>query len=158
MVFDAESIERPLGDGNPELARHNDTIALQYLSQIERQNIQARVRDVLTQRLPQGEPSQADVADVLSMSVRTLQRKLGESGNTYLEILDETRYEMARAYLSAPRFSINDVTYLLGFSAESCFTRAFRRWTGQSPSEWRTRGPLVARRAQNHSSSAERRL
>jgi AraC-like DNA-binding protein len=141
LVFDAQSIEHPLGDGNPELALHNDTIALQYLSQIERQNIQARVRDVLMQRLPSGEPSQGDIAETLSMSVRTLQRKLGDCGISYLEILDETRYEMARAYLSSRRYSINDVTHLLGFSAESCFTRAFRRWTGQSPSGWRAHGP-----------------
>jgi AraC-like DNA-binding protein len=73
------------------------------------------------------------------MSARTLQRKLGESGTTYKEILDDTRYALALAYLSAPRHSVSDVTYLLGFSAGSCFTRAFRRWTGQSPSDWRAR-------------------
>jgi AraC-like DNA-binding protein len=139
LTFDAESIERPLDGGNPELARHNDAIALQYLSQIERDNIQWRVRDVLTQRLAQGEPSQEEVAELLNMSARTLQRKLGEGGVTYKEILDETRRVLALAYLSAPRHSVSDVTYLLGFSAGSSFTRAFRRWTGQSPSDWRAR-------------------
>jgi AraC-like DNA-binding protein len=137
LIFDCESIERPLDGGNPELARHNDAIALQYLSQIERDNIQARVRDVLTQRLAHGEPSQEDVAELLNMSARTLQRKLGDGGTTYKEILDETRRVLALAYLSAPRHSVSDVTYLLGFSAGSSFTRAFRRWTGQSPSVWR---------------------
>jgi AraC-like DNA-binding protein len=137
LIFDCESIERPLDGGNPELARHNDAIALQYLSQIERDNIQARVRDLLTQRLAHGEPSQEDVAELLNMSARTLQRKLGDGGTTYKEILDETRRVLALAYLSAPRHSVSDVTYLLGFSAGSSFTRAFRRWTGQSPSVWR---------------------
>lgn len=137
LIFDAESIERPLDGGNPELARHNDEISLRYLSQIERQNIQVRVREVLTQRLAHGEPSQEDVAELLNMSARTLQRKLGDSGNTYKEILDQTRRELALAYLSAPRYSVSDVTYMLGFSAASCLTRAFRRWTGQSPSDWR---------------------
>jgi AraC-like DNA-binding protein len=139
LVFDADSIERPLDGGNPELARHNDAIALQYLSQIERENIQARVREILTQRLARGEPSQEDVAELLNMSARTLQRKLGDSGTTYKELLEKTRHELALAYLSASRYSVNDVTYLLGFSAASCFTRAFRRWTGQSPSNWRAR-------------------
>jgi AraC-like DNA-binding protein len=139
MIFDAASIERVLNAGNPDLARHNDAMPLQYLSQIDRQNIQVRVREILLQRLPGGEPSQEDVADLLTMSARTLQRKLGDSGNTYKGILDETRRELALAYLSAPRYSISDVTYLLGFSASSCFTRAFRRWTGQSPSGWRER-------------------
>jgi AraC-like DNA-binding protein len=137
LVFDRDAIERPLDGGNPELARHNDAIALQYLSQIERDNIQGRVREVLTQRLSHGEPSQEEVAELLNMSARTLQRKLGDGGTTYKEILDETRRVLALAYLSAPRHSVSDVTYLLGFSAGSSFTRAFRRWTGQSPSVWR---------------------
>jgi AraC-like DNA-binding protein len=137
LVFDWEAIERPLDGGNPELARHNDAIALQYMTQIERDNLQGRVRDVLTQRLARGEPSQEEVAELLNMSARTLQRKLGDGGTTYKEILDETRRVLALAYLSAPRHSVSDVTYLLGFSAGSSFTRAFRRWTGQSPSDWR---------------------
>jgi AraC-like DNA-binding protein len=142
LVFDRESIERPLDSGNPELARHNDAIALQYLTQLERDNIELRVRGVLTQRLAYGEPSQEDVAEILNMSARTLQRKLGDGGTTYKEILDGTRHALALQYLSAPRHSVSDVTYLLGFSAGSCFTRAFRRWTGQSPSDWRAGAAL----------------
>lgn len=138
MVFDCDSFERPLDGGNPELARHNDAIALQYLSQLERDNIQARVCEVLTHRLAQGEPSQEEVAVMLNMSSRTLQRKLGEAGITYKEVLNDTRHTLALAYLSAPRHTVSDVTFLLGFSAGSSFTRAFRRWTGQSPSAWRS--------------------
>jgi AraC-like DNA-binding protein len=137
LVFDRESVERRLDGGNPELARHNDAIALQYLSQLERDNIEVRVREVLTQQLANGEPSQEDIAEILNMSARTLQRKLGECGTTYKEILDNTRHALALAYLSAPRHSLSEITYLLGFSAGSCFTRAFRRWTGLSPSDWR---------------------
>lgn len=145
LVFDCDAIERPLDGGNPELARHNDAIALEYLSQIERENIQWRVREVLTQRLGKGEPSQDHVAELLNMSARTLQRKLGDSGLTYKQILDETRRVLALAYLSAPRHTVSDVTYLLGFSAGSSFTRAFRRWTGQSPSDWRAGNSGVSR-------------
>jgi AraC-like DNA-binding protein len=53
-------------------------------------------------------------------------------------VLNDTRHTLALAYLSAPRHTVSDVTFLLGFSAGSCFTRAFRRWTGQSPSAWRS--------------------
>jgi AraC-like DNA-binding protein len=137
LVFDSDAIERTLDGGNPELARQNDAIAFQYLSQLERDNIRGRVREVLTERLARGEPSQAQVAEILNTSARTLQRRLGESGTTYKEILDETRRVLALAYLSAPRHTVSDVAYLLGFSAGSSFTRAFRRWTGQSPSDWR---------------------
>jgi len=137
LVFEAESIERPLEGGNPELAHYNDIIALQYITRIEREDIKARVREVIVQRLEGSEPSQDEVAERLHMSARTLQRKLAECNATYKEILDETRRALALAYLSAPDHSVNEVTYLLGFSSASCFTRAFRRWTGLSPSLWR---------------------
>jgi AraC-like DNA-binding protein len=137
LVFDAKSMEQPLDGGDPELARHNDAIALRYLSQLERDNIELRLRDVLTLRLSHGEPAQEEVAELLNMSARTLQRKLGEAGTTYKEVLNETRHRLALAYLSAPRNSVSDVTFLLGFSTGSSFTRAFRRWTGVSPSMWR---------------------
>jgi AraC-like DNA-binding protein len=137
LVFDRQSIERPLDGGNPELARHSDAISIQFLARIERGNIQVRVREVLIQRLDKSEPSQEEVAEQLHMSARTLQRKLGESGTTYTEILDDTRRGLALAYLSAQQHSVSEVTYLLGFSCGSSFTRAFRRWTGQSPSDWR---------------------
>jgi AraC-like DNA-binding protein len=137
LAFDRDSIERALEGGNPELARYSDVIALQYLSRIGRDDIQARVREALLRRLEGSEPSQEEIAEQLYMSARTLQRKLGDSGTTYKELLDETRRALALAYLSAPQHSVNEITYLLGFSSGSCFTRAFRRWTGQSPSDWR---------------------
>ena len=140
LVFDRDAIERPLDGGNPELARHNDAIALEYLSRLERDNVQWRVREVLTQRLVHGEPSQEDIAESLNMSARTLQRKLAEHGLLYKDILDETRRGLALTYLSAAHHTVSDVTYLLGFSGGSSFARAFRRWTGQSPSDWRASG------------------
>ncbi|HEY2682033.1 MAG TPA: AraC family transcriptional regulator [Steroidobacteraceae bacterium] len=137
IAFDCESMERPLDSGNPELARHNDAIALEYLSQLERGNVETRVREVLRHRLARGEPSQEEVAELMNMSARTLQRKLADADTTYIEVLNETRRTLAFAYLSAPHHTVSDVTFLLGFSAASCFTRAFRRWTGQSPTAWR---------------------
>ncbi len=137
LIFDAAGIEAPLDGANPDLAQRADAIALQYLARIERDNIQARVREVLMQRLQNTEPSQEEVAEHLCMSARTLQRKLGESGATYKEILDETRHALALVYLRAPHHSVSEITVLLGFSSGSSFTRAFRRWTGQSPSDWR---------------------
>jgi AraC-like DNA-binding protein len=139
LIFDSDSIERQLETGNPELARQSDAISSRYLARIERFNIVARVREVLTQRLRDREPSQEEVAEILNVSARTLQRKLGDSGTTFKEILDETRHALALAYLSVPH-SVSETTFLLGFSCTSSFTRAFRRWTGLSPSDWRARG------------------
>jgi AraC-like DNA-binding protein len=145
LVFDSHSIERPLEDANPELARYNDMIALQYLAKIQRDEIEARVRELLMPRLENGEPSQEELAKQLHMSARTLQRKLRDSHTSYKKILDETRHALALAYISAPGHSVNEVTDLLGFSSASCFTRAFHRWTGQSPSGWRACHPVRAR-------------
>jgi len=137
LIFDAESIERLLDSGNPELARLTDAVCTRYLARIERGNIGARVRKVLIQRLPASEPSQEEVAESLNMSARTLQRKLSDCRTTFKEILDETRHALALEYLSAAQHSVAEITHLLGFSRSSSFTRAFRRWTGLSPSTWR---------------------
>lgn len=83
------------------------------------------------------ESTQDEVAEQLCMSARTLRRKLGESGTSYKEILDETRHSPALIYLSAQHHSGSEIAYLLGLSYGSSFTRAFRRWTGQARSNWR---------------------
>jgi AraC-like DNA-binding protein len=140
LIFDCDDIERTLDTGNPELARQSDEISARYLARVERHNVEARVREVVMQRLNGSEPSQEEVASVLNMSARTLQRKLGGSHTTFKDIVDETRHTMALAYLSTPEHSIREITYLLGFSCTSSFTRAFRRWTGLAPSDWRSPG------------------
>jgi AraC-like DNA-binding protein len=139
IIFDKFSIERLLDSGNPELARVSDDISARYLARIDRYNLEARVREILTQRICTEEPSQSEVAAVLNVSVRTLQRKLRENGTNFKEVWDETRHALALAYLSTSQRSISEVTRLLGFSCSSSFTRSFRRWTGLSPSDWRDR-------------------
>jgi AraC-like DNA-binding protein len=137
LRFDTTSIERVLDSGNPELARLSDAVSARYLARIERHNMEARVRTVLAQRLQHSEPTQEQVAEILNVSARTLQRKLGDSGTTFKKIVDETRHAQALAHFSMPQMSVNEVAHLLGFSCTSSFTRAFRRWTGLSPSQWR---------------------
>ena len=140
LRFDPMSIERVLDSGNPELARLSDAVSARYLARIERHNMEARVRMVLTQGLPQGEPTQEAVAEILNVSARTLQRKLSDSGTTFSRILDDLRRAQALAHFSTTQMTVSEVTHLLGFSCGSSFTRAFKRWTGLSPSEWRASG------------------
>ena len=138
LSFAREIVERRLDSGNPELAQVSDVISARYLARLERFNIEAQVRELLTERLSHNEPTQGDIARRLNMSARTLQRKLSDSGTTFKEILDETRHDLALAYLSASEFNVGEITQRLGFSSSSSFTRAFRRWTGLSPSDWRS--------------------
>jgi methylphosphotriester-DNA--protein-cysteine methyltransferase len=62
---------------------------------------------------------------------------LKEEGTTYIQLLNDTRKELASRYISNSRLSISEISYLLGFAEPTNFTRAFRRWTGKSPSEYR---------------------
>jgi AraC-like DNA-binding protein len=73
----------------------------------------------------------------LGLSARTLQRKLQEEGTSYQELLEETQRTLAEFYLQKPEIAICEVSYLLGFAQPSAFHRAFRRWTGLTPGEFR---------------------
>jgi AraC-like DNA-binding protein len=72
------------------------------------------------------------------MSVRTLNRLLADEGTSYRELLDSRRCDIAKGYLSGDRVSIAEIAFLLGFSELSSFHRAFKRWTAQTPREFRT--------------------
>lgn len=137
IYIDRKTLESPLPTGNADLARHNDEILARYLALFDRENVANRVHAVLVELLPEGEPSQEKVAQRLHMSLRNLQRKLQADGATYKEILNKTRHELALSYMAESSYSISEITYLLGFSDTSSFTRAFKRWTGKSPSEYR---------------------
>lgn len=80
-----------------------------------------------------------EVASSLNMSARTLQRNLAETGTTFREVCDAVRCELAKEYLADRRSSIPEIAFLLGFSEQSSFHRAFQRWTGDAPGRWRRR-------------------
>ena len=138
LYFSKQSLEAHLLTANPRLARVNDRVVTQYLAQFDKGSTAMRVRAKLIDLLSAGNVTQKDVADSLHMSLRTLQRKLSEEKTSYKELLDETRRELANQYLRQACLSVSEVTYLLGFSEPSNFARAFKRWTGRTPSEFRT--------------------
>jgi AraC-like DNA-binding protein len=146
VVFEAEEnsflvthelARRPLPMANPALARQNDQVVMEYLARFDSARVSEKVRAELISRLPAGEPSRADVAGALHFSEKTLQRRLRDEGTSYQEILDETRRELAQQYLREGRASVCEITFRLGFSDQSSFTRAFKRWTGRAPGEFR---------------------
>ncbi|MDP3857466.1 MAG: AraC family transcriptional regulator [Stagnimonas sp.] len=137
LVFAVADCARPLEGGNAELARLNESLAAQQLARLDAADLPARLRALMIVRLPDGEPTAADLAAALHLSLRSLQRKLAERGLRYEALLDDTRHELAQAHLRDARLSLNEVAFLLGFSDASSFTRAFRRWTSLTPSAWR---------------------
>ncbi|MPR12412.1 helix-turn-helix transcriptional regulator [Microvirga tunisiensis] len=81
--------------------------------------------------------SAATVADRFAIHRRTLSRHLRAEGAGFQSLVDETRFEIARQLLSQTRIPLSEVAVALGYSEASAFTRAFRRWSGQSPAAWR---------------------
>ncbi len=99
--------------------------------------LRAEIEAHILPDLHQGTLSMDKVARDLGMSRQTLYRRLKDEGVTFAEIHDDLRQRMARDYLTARKVSVNETAYLLGFSEASSFVRAFKRWTGHSPSSFR---------------------
>lgn len=91
------------------------------------------LQQVMLKLLPEGTATLPRAARELYVSVRTLQRRLDARGLTWQALLDRTREQLARQYLADRSLSLGDIALLLGFSEQSAFNRAFRRWTGQAP-------------------------
>ncbi len=137
IYMSGKLLSDPLPAANAELARHNDEILSRYLAHFDKQNLANRVHAALVAQLPHGEPAQERIASTLNLSLRNLQRKLSAEGTSYKEILNNTRRDLALSYIRNSRYSVSQITYQLGFSDTSSFSRAFKRWTQQAPSEYR---------------------
>ena len=129
--------DEPLPTANWQLAGTLDNILTAQLAALNKDNIPARCKSSVLEQLTSGEVSEENMARQLHMSRRTLQRKLAESNTTYQKLVDDTRRDLALRYMEDAGKSMTDVTFLLGFSGQSAFTRAFRRWTGMSPTNYR---------------------
>jgi AraC-like DNA-binding protein len=106
------------------------------------------VRQLIGTYLREGYPDLQRIAESTGMSERTLQRRLTEAGVSYSQLVDEARLTAASRYLSDPQIKVIDVAMELGFSDAANFTRAFRRWTGVAPSQFRhlgARAPMPRR-------------
>ncbi len=137
VFLDKATVEMLLPTANAELARANDHVIKEYLARFERGSIKLQVEARLVEQLSSGHATQESIAKALHLSPRTLQRKLKEEGTTYKQLLDTTRRELAAQYVKESHLSVNEITFLLGFSEPANFSRAFKRWNGVSPSQYR---------------------
>jgi AraC-like DNA-binding protein len=138
ILFDALTLERQLTTANPQLARINDQVVIEYLKHFDSQTLAERLRSMIIEDLPGGMISEAMLAKGLNMSQRNLQRLLKQEETSYQRILSETRLQLAQEYLANSTRQIIEIGYLLGFSEPGNFSRAFKRWTGQSPQQYRS--------------------
>lgn len=137
ITFSEADTARILLTANAQMAAIHDQVAEQRISQLGGSQNALRVKQLIVQSLPEGEPTRDDIAAKMAISSRTLQRRLNEEGQTFHEILDEVRHNLAKRYLGNEKLSLADVAHLLGFSDQSSFTRAAHRWFEVSPSKVR---------------------
>ena len=118
------------------------------------------VRKCLGEALREGAPTLGQVAAQLGVSARTLQRQLHDRGVDFSGLVEDTRRRFAMQYLDDRANTLTDVAFLLGYSEVSAFNRAFKRWTGSTPSGYRRRrqtlGAWRARTTKVRSSSRDR--
>lgn len=128
---------RPLPGSNPPLLLAAEHSVRDYCAALKRSNIPGRVRQAISACLREGEISRAAVAHRLRLSERTLHRRLAALGLDFSRMLDDMRQELACRMLREGAPTIQEVAWRLGFAEIASFSRAFRRWTGLSPSAWR---------------------
>jgi AraC-like DNA-binding protein len=119
LLFNQSDMTAPLPASNPKLAELHERYAGEYLRQFDHAQISQRTREVIIRRLPDGEPRRNEVAGELRTSERTLQRRLEEEGTSFLQLLDDTRRELAEQYLGRLHLSLGQAAYLLGFSDQT---------------------------------------
>ena len=135
-TFASRDIEAPLSGAAPEVADAADRIASKYLASVDEGTVAREVRQVLIRTLPSGSVDLATIAQKLHRSRSTLQRQLSSEGTSYREILESTRQALAEKYLRDGNHSQAQVAFIVGFTDQSNFSRAFKRWTGKSPGEF----------------------
>lgn len=139
LIFAEESLTRTLATGNNALAEQNDKLVEDYLCKMKMQDIRGQVRSALIELMPLGITTLDGVAHSLAMPPRTLQYKLNQQGTTLQELRDKIREDLARQYLQYSRQPFTQIAYSLGFSDPAHFNRAFKRWSGETPTAFRQR-------------------
>ncbi|RIK92121.1 MAG: hypothetical protein DCC73_13560 [Proteobacteria bacterium] len=118
-------ISEHLKDLSQKLPKDTDLLAV----------IETQVRDLMAVRTP----TIGDVSSLLRLDPRTLQRRLKDRGTCFSDILDRVRHQEALRYLEQTRMEVKEISYLLGFNDASAFIKSFRRWTGETPSTFRSK-------------------
>lgn len=138
LLLSHETLRIPNRLGDPGTAKFFDSHLEAELAQLPDDSaLSQRVKIQLSQALSEGVPTITDVAGKLAMSGRSLQRRLSEQGQSFQNLVDDARRELAEKLLADSNHSLTDIAFLTGFSEQSSFNRAFKRWAGQTPRSYR---------------------
>jgi AraC-like DNA-binding protein len=137
LVFDRAMLEQPLPGRSDDMLQASDRVMDNYLAALNPDEAGSEVRRLLLSLLPTGQANQERVSRRMNMSRSTLQRRLRQENTSFKELLDSTRRTLALEYVKDQQYTLAYITFLLGFSDQSNFSRAFKRWTGVSPNAYR---------------------
>ena len=137
IIYSLADLERPQMLANPSLASTLETWINEHLNRFSQDLVSTKVKAYILDNMLKNDVEIENIASFLNLGLRTLQRKLKAEGQSFNEILDECRHHMATKLLSEQRVPLIEISYMLGFSDQSGFTRAFRRWTNSSPKNYR---------------------
>lgn len=138
ISFPLDWLQLPLIQPDPQMRELMLRMAdKQMLALTRGEDAFTKARGLIAKQLSSGEFTLEQLAAQLDMSARTLQRKLKDEGLGFQQLVDEVRKQLAERYLADPSLDLNDLAFLLGFSEQSAFQRAFKRWMGESPGAYR---------------------
>ncbi len=132
-----EQANRVLVSSNPRLAQLSDQLMIETLVKLNKDNIVEKVKAEILVQLPSANITDLSVAQAINMSLRSFQRKLQQENTSFKVLVNELREELAKQYIQDNSLSLLDIAFMLGFNDYSSFSRAFKRWTGKSPSIYR---------------------
>ncbi|MFL9457743.1 MULTISPECIES: AraC family transcriptional regulator [Nostocales] len=142
LVLDGELLQLPLLKADPGLDAILNRHVKELIARLPKSNTFVdSVHWAISEGFRCGDVGMEAIAKRLSYTPRTFQRKLKESGTSYTDLLDRMRHQLSVHYLQEAPIAISEIAFLLGFSESSAFHRAFKRWTGTSPSEFRLAQP-----------------
>jgi len=139
VVVSRKSLQDQIWQPNAELRKFFEGNIDHFMDEkvLNLSTIANKVNNILFNAINYKVPSEEDVANSLLMSTRNLQYKLRMEGTTYRTLIDNVRMEMAQKYLRDKQIPVEEISYKLGFSAPSVFSRSFKRWMGITPGQWR---------------------
>lgn len=138
LAFDIDLVSAPVAAADAEVAEYFRSVLERAAPPVAHEDLLLRqLRATIGEALMQGTPTVDRVARTLGLGPRTLQRRLSERDMSFAEVLDSCRRSLAEGYLADPSLSLAEIAYLLGFSEQTSFFRAFRRWHGTTPGAFR---------------------
>ena len=146
LLISHELMRAPNQLGDPAIVKYFDAHLDGEVAKLDdKLPLERRVRTRISLALSQGIPALSDVAAQFGMSGRTLQRRLSDRGYSFQTLVDESRRQLAQQLLTETDYPLAEVAFLAGFSEQSAFNRAFKRWAGQTPRSFRLKADASTR-------------